>query len=91
MDALDGSADGKCTPAAALSPGLMVMGVPLISSVPPAEERLASEAEPVRTAGESAFRMPPLPRLLAAAGAPLIGLAEKFAGLSRSEPATAEL
>lgn len=70
-----------------LSPGLTVIDVPLISSVPPATEVYAAMLVlPVSKAAASASRAAPDPRIVAFVGGPAIGLAEKFAGLRSSEP-----
>ena len=61
-----------------MSPAPIVIGVPLITSVPPAELKLASDCEPVNAAAASGDKVAPLPMILAAAGAPATGLAEKF-------------
>jgi hypothetical protein len=64
--------------AVALSPALIVIDVPLRTSVPPAEFKAASDCEPVSTAAASRNNVAPLPMILATAGAPATGLAEKF-------------
>ncbi len=71
------------------SPARIVMGVPLMSMVPPAaDERPERSAVPSMTATASGFSAAPNPRMRAGAGGPATGLAEKFAGLSSSDRAT---
>jgi hypothetical protein len=73
--------------AAVLSPALIVIGVVPISSVPPATDvKAARLAVPVSNAGASPSSAAPEPRTVALDGGPATGLAEKFAGLSSSEP-----
>src|SRR5665213_513316 len=64
--------------AVALSAGLIVIVVPLMTMLPPAELKLASDCEPVRTAAASYVKPAALPMILALALAPTTGLAEKF-------------
>jgi hypothetical protein len=64
--------------AVVLTPALIVIDVPLRTSVPPAEFKAASDCEPVSTAAASRNNVAPLPMILATAGAPATGLAEKF-------------
>ena len=74
--------------AAAFMPAVMVILVPLMTSVPPAEVRPEMSTVPVATAAASGDSVAPEPRIFAGCGGPATGLAEKFAGLSSSEPAT---
>src|SRR3990172_3589108 len=67
------------TTAFMLSKAAIAIGVPLMSSVPPADDKLVRTCEPVNTAAPSGNKVALLPIILAAAGTPATGLAEKFA------------